>query len=60
MVALDRELVNARSGWLGALAILISPPFGFLLGTVAQLFVLGSKAAIDGPWKFAVALSDRE
>ncbi len=35
MVALDRELVNTRSGWLGVLAILMSPPFGFLLGIIA-------------------------
>jgi len=29
--------VNTRSGWLGVFAILISPPFGFLLGIVVAV-----------------------
>lgn len=33
------ELVNTRSGWLGVLAILMSPPFGFLLGVIAAVVV---------------------
>ncbi len=29
--------MNMRSGWLGVLAILMSPPFGFLLGIIAAV-----------------------